>query len=161
MSSHPVLPVVLSLAALSASAAALADTAADDQLDTIVVTASADASAKGVQPAYAGGQVARGGRVGIFGSQDIMDTPFSITNFTQQLVQDTQAASVGDVLQNDGAVRIARGFGNFQQLYVVRGLPVYSDDMSYNGLYGLLPRQYLAAELLERVEVLHGASAFL
>jgi iron complex outermembrane receptor protein len=33
--------------------------------------------------------------------------------------------------------------------------------MAYNGLYGLLQRQYLAAELVERVEVLHGASAFL
>jgi iron complex outermembrane receptor protein len=132
-----------------------------DELETILVTASADASAEGVQPAYAGGQVARGGRVGIFGSQDIMNTPFSITNYTQKLIADQQAASVGDVLQNDPAVRVARGFGNFQQLYIVRGLPVYSDDMSYNGLYGLLPRQYLAAELLERVEVLHGASAFL
>ena len=40
----------------------------------------------------------------------------------------------GDVLQNDSAVRVARGFGNYQQLYMVRGLPVYSDDMSYNGL---------------------------
>lgn len=161
MSSNPVLPLVLSVAALSASTLVLADSEGDVQLEAIVVTASADASAQGVQPAYAGGQVARGGRVGIFGSQDIMDTPFSITNFTQKLVQDTQAASVGDVLQNDGAVRVARGFGNFQQLYIVRGLPVYSDDMSYNGLYGLLPRQYLAAELVERVEVLHGASAFL
>ncbi len=130
-------------------------------LSPIVVTASADASAAGVQPPYAGGQVARGGRVGIFGSQDIMDTPFSITNYTHELIANQQAESVGDVLQNDPAVRVARGFGNYQQLYMVRGLPVYSDDMSYNGLYGLLPRQYLAAELLERVEVLHGASAFL
>ncbi|MBC8057080.1 MAG: TonB-dependent receptor, partial [Rhizobiales bacterium] len=79
----------------------------------------------------------------------------------QLLIQNQQAASVGDVLQNDPAVRVARGFGNYQQLYIVRGLPVYSDDMSYNGLYGLLPRQYLAAELIERVEVLRGASAFL
>ena len=132
-----------------------------DALDTVVVTASADASAHGVQPAFAGGQVARGGRVGVFGSQDIMDTPFSITNYTQELIANTQAESIGDVLQNDSAVRVARGFGNYQQLYMVRGLPVYSDDMSYNGLYGLLPRQYLAAELVERVEVLHGASAFL
>ncbi len=136
--------------------------AADSQtLETVVVTASADASAQGLEPAFAGGQVARGGRVGIFGNQDIMDTPFSITNYTQQLIANQQAASVAEVLQNDAAVRVARGFGNFQQLYMVRGLPVYSDDMSYNGLYGLLPRQYLAAELLERVEVLHGASAFL
>ena len=141
--------------------AVAADDSSSDTLAPIIVTASADASAQGVQPAYAGGQVARGGRVGIFGSMDIMTTPFSTTNYTQELIANQQAASVADVLQNDSAVRVARGFGNFQQVYIVRGLPIYSDDMSYNGLYGLLPRQYLAAELVERVEVLNGASAFL
>jgi iron complex outermembrane receptor protein len=147
-------------AATPASAAASAGSAAEP-VQTVIVRASADASAGGLKAPYAGGQVARGGRVGILGSEDIMDTPFAITNYTQKLIQDQQASSIADVLQNDPAVRVARGFGNFQQLYMVRGLPIYSDDMSYNGLYGLLPRQYLAAELVERVEVLRGASAFL
>lgn len=97
----------------------------------------------------------------MLGTQDNMSTPLNITSYTQALIQDQQAKSVGDVLLNDPAVRVARGFGNFQQLYMVRGLPIYSDDMSYNGLYGLLPRQYLATEPLERVEVLRGATAFL
>ena len=130
-------------------------------LESVTVKASADASAGGLKAPYPGGQVARGGRVGILGSQDVMDTPFSITSYTRKLIQDQQAASVGDVLLNDPAVRVARGFGNYQQAYFVRGLPVFSDDMAYNGLYGLLPRQYLATEFLERVEVLRGASAFL
>src|SRR5690606_37299986 len=116
--------------------------------------ASADASAEGLAPAYPGGQVATGARLGILGQQSALETPFGITSYTQQFIQDQQAASVGDVLLNDSAVRIARGFGNFQQVYLIRGLPVFSDDMSYNGLYGLLPRQYLGAELIERVEVL-------
>jgi len=150
-------------AASNAPPATTAQTAqtATTTLETVVVRASADASAGGLKAPYAGGQVARGGRVGILGSQDMMDTPFSITNYTQKLIQDQQAASIGDVLQNDPAVRVARGFGNYQQAYFVRGLPVFSDDMAYNGLYGLLPRQYLATEFLERVEVLRGASAFL
>jgi iron complex outermembrane receptor protein len=97
----------------------------------------------------------------LLGSQDLMDTPLTITNYTSKLIQDQQSASLADVLQNDPAVRVTRGFGNFQQAYMVRGLVVYSDDIAYNGLYGLLPRQYLAAELVERVEVLRGASAFL
>ncbi len=112
-------------------------------------------------PAYAGGQVATGGRVGLFGALDVMDTPFATTSYTETLIRDQQARSVADVLQNDPAVRVTKGFGNFQELYVIRGFPVYSDDMTYNGLYGVLPRQFVAAELLERVEVFHGATAFL
>jgi len=77
------------------------------------------------------------------------------------LIQDQQAQGIGDILQNDPTVRVARGYGNYQEMYVIRGMFLYSDDLSYNGLYGLLPRQYVAAEILERVEVLRGASAFL
>ncbi len=58
-------------------------------------------------------------------------------------------------------MRVARGFGNYQQVYLVRGLPVYSDDITYNGLYGLLPRQYLASEFIQRVQVFRGANTFL
>ncbi|MEJ8851700.1 TonB-dependent receptor [Variovorax rhizosphaerae] len=130
-------------------------------LPTITVDASADASAEGLTKPYAGGQVARGGRIGILGNQDNMNTPFSINSFTQELIANTQAQSIGDVLMNDPGVRVARGFGNFQQTYFVRGFPVASDDVAYNGLYGLVPRQYMAAELVERVEVFRGASAFL
>lgn len=131
------------------------------ELPATEVVASADASADGLTQTYAGEQVARGGRVGILGNQDYMDTPFTSTAYTSQLIQDQQARSVSDVLQNDPSVRVARGFGNFQELYVVRGFPVYSDDISYNGLYGLLPRQYVASEFIERVEVFRGANAFL
>ena len=125
------------------------------------VTVSADASTEGLTKPFAGGQVARGGRVGILGNQDIMDTPFSSTSYTNELIQDQQAKSVADVLLNDPSVRQARGFGNFQEVYIVRGFPVYSDDVAYNGLYGMLPRQYIAAEFLERVEVFRGANTFL
>ena len=40
------------------------------------VTVSADASAQGLAKSWAGGQVARGARVGLLGTQDVMDTPF-------------------------------------------------------------------------------------
>jgi len=130
-------------------------------LPTVEVTASADASAEGLSPAYAGGQVARGARIGILGTIDALDSPFSATAYTNALIQDRHARSVGDVLQNDPGVRVARGFGNFQESYFIRGFILGSDDVAYNGLYSLLPRQYIATELFERVEVLRGASAFL
>ena len=143
--------------------AAIAQSAAgnDKTLSTVTVNASADASAQGLSPAYAGGQVARGGRVGILGTRDAMETPFSTISYTNELIQDRHARSVGDVLQNDPTVRVARGFGNFQESYFIRGFILGSDDTAYNGLYGLLPRQYIATELFERVEVLRGASSFL
>ncbi|NNG21743.1 TonB-dependent receptor [Telluria aromaticivorans] len=127
---------------------------------TVVISASADASAQGLPSSYAGGQVARGGRLGLLGNVDIMDTPFNSMNYTQALIQDQQARSVADVVQNDPSVRVARGFGNYQELYVIRGFAVNSDDLAYNGLYGMLPRQFVASELLERVEVLRGANSF-
>jgi iron complex outermembrane receptor protein len=131
------------------------------ELQETAISASADASKDGLVPEFEGGQVARGGRVGILGNKDYMETPFTSTSYTNQLIQDQQAHSVADILQNDPSVRIARGFGNFQELYMVRGFPLYSDDISYNGLYGLLPRQYVASEFIERVEVFRGANAFL
>lgn len=147
----------------SASALAIVLTAApaamaqEVEVDELVVTGSQVELA----PVYAGGQVARGGRVGLFGALDVMDTPFSATNYTEELVRNQQATGVGDVLKNEPTVRVAKGFGNFQELYVVRGFPVYSDDMTYNGVYGILPRQFVAAELIERLEVFRGANSFL
>ena len=82
-------------------------TAPTVSMDAIKVEASADASASGLAEPYAGGQVARGGRVGLLGTRDLMDTPFSITSYTNELIQDRQARSVGDVLQNDAGVRAA------------------------------------------------------
>ena len=139
------------------AAPVLAQDAGPTELDEVIVTGSQVRQS----PAYEGGQVATGGRVGMFGSQDVMDTPFTMTSYTEELARNQQARSVADVLQNDPAVRVTKGFGNFQELYVIRGFPVYSDDMTWNGLYGVLPRQFVASELVERVEVFHGATAFL
>lgn len=163
---------VAAISMLLCGSAALAQPAAPDApasqdapraatLPTVTIQSSADASSEGLTKPFAGGQIARGGRVGILGTQDIMDTPFSSTSYTNELIQDQQAKSVADVLLNDPSVRQARGFGNFQEVYIMRGFPVYSDDVAYNGLYGMLPRQYIAAEFLERVEVFRGANTFL
>ena len=155
--SNRLFALLSSTAIIAVAGPALAQSQPITQLDEVVVTGSQVA----LPSAYAGGQVATGGRVGLFGALDVMDTPFASAAYTEELIRNQQARSVGDVLQNDPAVRVSKGFGNFQELYVIRGFPVYSDDMTYNGLYGVLPRQFVAPELLERVEVFHGATAFL
>jgi len=159
------LAIALGLCALAAPVAVAQEAPKEkdgdmpSQLPAVTVSATADK--QGLSRAYAGGQVARGGRAGILGTKDNLETPFSITAYTNELIQDRQARSVAEVLQNDPGIRAARGFGNFQEAYFIRGFILNSDDVAYNGLYSLLPRQYIASELFERVEVLRGASAFL
>tara|TARA_R100001244_G_scaffold37343_3_gene33948 strand:+ start:1516 stop:3669 length:2154 start_codon:yes stop_codon:yes gene_type:complete len=150
----------LVLAALSPFATAQEDSVTEDErrLETVIVS---DSSQVELTREFAGGQVARGGRAGLLGNLDFLDAPFSGTAYTSDLVLNQQSDSVGDVLQNDPVVRVAKGFGNFQEVYVLRGFPVYSDDLTLNGVYGILPRQFVAAELLERVEVFRGANAFI
>ena len=153
------LAVGVSLLALAP--AAMAQDAASDEARLKPVIVTGEASQVKLLEEFEGGQVARGGRAGLLGNLDFLDAPFSGTAYTSDLVTAHQAESVGDVLQNDPVVRIAKGFGNFQEVYVIRGFPVYSDDVTLNGVYGILPRQFVAAELLERVEVFRGANAFI
>jgi len=112
-------------------------------------------------PVFAGGQVARGGQLGVLGNQDIMDVPFSMTAYTEALISDQQAETVGDVLLNDSSVRQSSGYSNQAQNFMIRGLPLYGDDISFNGLYGILPRQIISTDALERVEVFKGPNAFI
>ena len=81
----------IALAASLLATAAHAQDSGTEPVATVVVSASADASAQGLPSAYAGGQVARGGRLGLLGNVDILDTPFNSMNYTQALIQDQQA----------------------------------------------------------------------
>lgn len=115
----------------------------------------------GLPESYAGGQVARGARIGMLGNQDMQDVPFSFSSYTRELIENRQSQNIGDVLRSDPAVRQSYGFGNFSQVFVIRGFALFSDDIAFNGLYGVLPRQIIATEAVERVEVFKGSSAFL
>lgn len=78
--------------------------------ETIVIRATG--SQVELRADYAGGQISRGGRIGLFGNLDMMDTPFNATNYTAQFIQDQQANSVADVVQSDPAVRVARSMAS-------------------------------------------------
>lgn len=129
-------------------------------MQAITVTGTAPIN-NDTPPAYAGGLVARGGQAGVLGNMDYMDMPFTQTSYTAKLIENQQARTLGDVLKNDASVQTGNGYGNQAETFVIRGLPLYNDDLSFNGLYGILPRQVLPTEMVERVEVFKGASAFL
>jgi|AGTN01.3.fsa_nt_gi TonB-dependent siderophore receptor len=112
-------------------------------------------------PAYAGGQVARGSKLGVLGNRDIMDTPFNTVSYTSELMKNQESRTVADVLENDPSVRFTTPAGHVQEHYMIRGFDSSANDMSFNGLYGLLPPGHVPTEFLERVEVIKGPNTLL
>lgn len=129
---------------------AFAQDAPAGEQDDIIVTAQ-----------QAQKQVVSDGSLGALGNTDAMSTPFNVSAYTAQLILDQQAETIGDVMRNDPAVRTTYGFGNSSEQFVIRGFPLYGDDIAIDGLYGVTPRQLVSPELYDRVQVLNGASAFL
>ncbi|WP_324809145.1 TonB-dependent siderophore receptor [Sphingomonas sp. LY29] len=105
--------------------------------------------------------VERGGSVGVLGEQPAENVPFQIRSYTEALILDQQPQSLGQVLENDPTVRTSYGFGNAAEQFVIRGFTLFGDDVGMDGLYGITPRQLVAPELYQSVQVLNGASAFL
>ncbi|SMG51426.1 TonB-dependent receptor [Paraburkholderia susongensis] len=157
--------IALAFAAPAIASAQSADPApaptTDSTLPTVRVQAAKDVLPGDLAPTFRGGQVARGGDFGVLGQQKNIDMPFSMTTYTSKLIEDQQARTIADVLANDPAVRTAYGYGNFSQVIVIRGFQLQGDDVSLNGLYGITPRQLVATDALERVDVFKGANAFL
>jgi iron complex outermembrane receptor protein len=156
----PSRPTLLALCCSVSVSAYAADQAIE--LGATAIDAQAIKQTPGALPEeFAGGQVARGGQMGLLGNQDNMDVPFTMTSYTSKLIENQGAENVGDVLLNDPSVRMSGGFGNQSQAFVIRGLPLNGDDISFNGLYGVLPRQIISVDSVERVEVFKGPNAFL
>lgn len=126
-------------------------------LKGVEVTADRDHA---LPPAYAGGQVARGANLGVLGNKDFMDTPFSVTSYTAQTMEDQQASTLYDVLINDSSTRFTTSGGHLMENYSIRGLDVNYEHIYFNGMQGLAPFYHVPVEFLERVEVLKGPSSF-
>ncbi|WP_439879147.1 TonB-dependent receptor [Pseudomonas prosekii] len=107
---------------------------------------------------YAGGQVARRGSQGLLGSKDFMETPFSITTYTAEAVKNLQARTLGDLVASDPSVRATNPAGGRYEQFTIRGLSLFNSDVSYNGLYGVLPTYTIDMEMADRVDILKGPS---
>ncbi|HDS1818141.1 TPA: TonB-dependent siderophore receptor [Pseudomonas putida] len=113
-------------------------------------------------PVYAGGQVATGGRVGLLGNKDFMETPFSTISYTDTYIQDLQAKDITDVIAATDPSVFSNGLsGTFSENYSIRGFASSISDMTVDGLYGMAPFYRASPEMYERIEVLKGPSALL
>ncbi len=107
---------------------------------------------------YAGGQVARKGSQGLLGSRDFMETPFSMTTYTSELVKNQQARTLGDLVSSDPSVRATNPAGGRFEQFTIRGFSLFNSDVSYNGLYGILPTYSIDMEMADRVDIIKGPS---
>ncbi|WP_369300999.1 TonB-dependent siderophore receptor [Pseudomonas sp. N2-5-1-1] len=110
---------------------------------------------------YAGGQVARRGSQGLLGSRDFMETPFSMTTYTEEAVKNQQARTLGDLIASDPSVRATNPAGGRYEQFTIRGFSLFNSDVAYNGLYGVLPTYTIDMEMAERVDILKGPSQLL
>ncbi|WP_426115503.1 TonB-dependent receptor [Pseudomonas sp. DSP3-2-2] len=132
-------------------------------LDETNITATSN-SPGALAPVLAGGQVARGARLGMMGNRDVMDTPFSVTSYTAKTMADLQTVTVADALQRDPSVRSTGQTGGIVDSFFIRGFPVGEGnlgELAYDGVYGVAPNYRVFTEYAERVEVLKGPGALM
>lgn len=154
--------------ALTASAALYAGSvsaqtqapAAITVLPTVTVTSAPVALGEAPAP-IAGGLIGGGARMGILGNTSVMDTPFSVTSYTAQTIENEQARSVADVAIMDPSVRMSSARSNINEDLTIRGFNVPTADFAFNGMFGLSPYWRAPVETLERVEIIKGPSAAL
>lgn len=110
---------------------------------------------------YAGGQVARGGTMGMLGNRDVMDTPFNQTSYTADMIADQQARTLEDVVANDPSVRSSWPSGGYTNPLMIRGFEASNQDVAFDGLYGIAPTFAVGVASAERVEIFKGPNALL
>ncbi|WP_437880036.1 TonB-dependent siderophore receptor [Pseudomonas sp. LRF_L74] len=105
---------------------------------------------------YAGGQVARRSSQGLLGSRDFMESPLSMTTYTSEAVKNQQARTLSDLTASDPAVRSTNPAGGRFEQFTIRGFSLFNSDVSYGGLYGILPTYSIDMEMADRVDILRG-----
>ena len=110
-------------------------------------------------PAFPGGQVATGQRLGLLGNRDRLETPLSTTSLTADLIQNQQATDTYQVIQNLPSLQATttpyQGLTSVQS----RGVLAYIGAIGFNGttnLFDIAPPSLVG---IERVESLRGPIA--
>jgi iron complex outermembrane recepter protein len=147
----PLVPASLALV----GAGAQAQDKSADSLETVIVTSER------LPDEYGGGQIARGSRLGLLGNRDVMDTPFSTTSYTAQMMENIEARSLAQVIIADPSVHFAGSTSRTYDGFEIRGFPIQSQSVMFDGLYGVAPPLQVAVETVERVELIKGPSALL
>lgn len=111
------------------------------------------------QSDHADGRIADQSNLGALGEKATIDTPFTVTTYTDKLIEQQQASTIGEVLKNDASIRTTTNQGHLNENFKLRGFDVNHEDMNYNGFYGVAPYGRMPTDFLESVTVLKGPNA--
>ncbi|MCD9121334.1 TonB-dependent siderophore receptor [Cupriavidus sp. UGS-1] len=145
-------PTASAPAAPAATPAAAPTATAQAELPTVHVTA-------GSEPAYR----ARDASTGALGDKPLQDTPFSVSVVPQELIENRQAITLGDVFRGDPSVApIGDGYIGESAGLTIRGL--HLDLLEGYKIDGLAIPNWgsdVPLEHFERVELLKGLGGFM
>ena len=122
------------------------------QLATIVVKADS-------QETDVTGKLKKKATLNILGEKDVLDTPFTIRNYSDQAIQDSHAHTMADVLKIDPSIRTTTNSGHLNENFNIRGFSVGWEDYNLNGAYGMAPSGRISTDILSSVTVLKGPNA--
>lgn len=109
---------------------------------------------------YVGGQVSTSNLMGVLGNQSFLESPVNVTGYTNELMENKQAATISEVVANDPSVK-EHSLSGASSAWKIRGFRTTQQDMQFNGLFGIAPRFYTGTEGYDRVEVAKGPTALL
>ncbi|WP_180103679.1 TonB-dependent receptor [Acinetobacter sp. YH12134] len=121
-------------------------------LPTIVVKADS-------QETDVTGKLKKKATLNILGEKDVLDTPFTIRNYSQQAIEDAHAHSIMEVLKIDPSIRTTTNTGHLNENFNIRGFNVNWEDYNLNGAYGMAPTGRVSTDILSSVTVLKGPNA--
>ncbi|CCW17324.1 Ferrichrome-iron receptor [Sphingobium indicum BiD32] len=107
------------------------------------------------------GFISRDAQAGLFGKQEVIDTPFSITPYTQEWFETRQARTITDVTASDPSVRSNLSASSESEQFVLRGFPLFASEVALEGLYGMLPLRRIPIEPFSKVEIFKGPNALI
>lgn len=129
---------------------------ADEPISLATIVVKADSQETDVT-----GKLKKKATLNILGEKDVLDTPFTIRNYSDQAIQDSHAHTVMDVLKIDPSIRTTTNSGHLNENFNIRGFNVNWDDLNLNGAYGMAPSGRVSTDILSSVTVLKGPNALI
>lgn len=98
---------------------------------------------------------------GVLGNRKVVDTPFSVTAFTEGLIENLAAQNLIDVLTRDASVSTNVNYNGYRDEVDIRGFFVNKATYLYDGVPGLITTDgYVGLGNVEAVEIFRGVNAF-